>query len=171
MARISRSFIDNCCYHIYSRGNEKKNIFLDDQDYVQYLTILKKSKKKYNILLYAYCLMPNHIHLLIDTKTGKNISRFMHWATRGYTAYFNRKYNKVGHLWQGRFKSKPLLKNQYLLNCASYIEANPLRASLTLDLSEYLWSSYKERCCFSGHNILDEILVNSSDKEWGHFHS
>ena len=171
MARISRSFIDNCCYHVYARGNEKKSIFLDEQDYSHYLTLLKKAKIKYNILLYAYCLMPNHIHLLIDAKIGKNISMFMHWVSGGYTAYFNNKYNKVGHLWQGRFKSKPLLKGQYLLNCATYIEANPLRANLVSEMSEYSWSSYRERCYFFDHKLLDEILVNCSYNDWGHLHS
>ena len=160
MSRSSRIFIDNACYHIMVRGNQKQKIFYDQKDYTRYLRIVKSSKKKYNILIYAYCLMPNHCHLLIDAAISKNISKFMQWINRGYTAYHNAKYNKSGHLWQGRFKNKPITKGQYLISCATYIEANPVRTGLTNDIAEYPWSSYTERCYLCRQYLLDEIKIN-----------
>jgi len=160
MSRLSRVFIDNACYHIITRGNRKQEVFKNDGDFEVYLHILKKAKKRYKILLYAYCLMPNHIHLLVGPKLAQNISLFMHWVSRGYAAYFNTKYETVGHLWQGRFKSKPIMQNEYLINCATYIENNPLRASLIDDIIKYRWTSYAERCLSSKKIMLDEIQLD-----------
>jgi len=123
--------------------------------------MLKKALKKYSVALYAYCLMPNHVHLLIEPKDVHGMSKCMHWVNRGYTAYFNAKYEKVGHLWQGRFKSKPIIKGRYLINCATYIECNPVRANLVEDPLDYQWSSYKERCLLTDKSILDVITVDS----------
>jgi putative transposase len=141
-----------------ARGNQKQNIFKDKNDYLFYLFLVRKAKRKYKILLYSYCLMSNHIHLLIESKLARNISKFMHWVNRGYTNYFNTKYSKVGHLWQGRFKSKPILKGEYLINCSNYIEGNPIRKRLVSNISNYPWSSYKERCLSSEKIFLDEML-------------
>ena len=128
MPRSSRIFIDCACYHITTRGNQKQEVFFLDEDYEKYIHTLKKAKRKYEIMLYAYCLMPNHVHLLIEANMSKNISKLMHWLTRGYTEYHNTKYQKVGHLWQGRFKNHPIIKGRYLVNAATYIENNPVRA-------------------------------------------
>ena len=86
----------------------------------------------------------------------------MHWLNRGYTAYFNAKYNKAGHLWQGRFKSNPIIKGQYLINVATYIENNPVRANMVNDPEDYTWSSYRERCLFENKNLLDPITLDLS---------
>jgi len=153
-------YIDNACYHITTRGNQKQAAFIDNEDYLRCLATVKRAKKKYAVLLYAYCLMPNHLHLLIESKIAGDISKFMHWVNRGYVAYFNAKYGKVGHLWQGRFKSKPIIKDRYLINCAEYIEENPVRAGLVSDIAAYPWSSYRERCLLSKKDMLDEIKVD-----------
>ncbi|MEA3488863.1 MAG: transposase [Candidatus Omnitrophota bacterium] len=162
MPRSSRIFIDYACYHIIIRGNQKQNIFYIDENYQKYLSMLKKAKRKYEILSYAYCLMTNHIHLLIDSKRSRNISKFMHWLNRGYTAYFNTQYRKTGHLWQGRFRSHPIIRGQYLINVATYIENNPVRAGIVNDPADYKWSSYRERCLLSKKYILDPIKVDCS---------
>lgn len=157
MARGSRILIEDACYHIITRGNQKQNVFRENEDYMRYLGILKKAKRKYAICLYCYCLMPNHVHMLIDTCVQANIAKFMQWINRGYTAYFNSKYDKVGHLWQGRFTSKPILKDQYLIHCATYIESNPVRADMVNDIADYKWSSYGERCISTSKHMLDEL--------------
>ncbi len=167
MPRVSRIFIDYACYHIASRGNQKQCIFRDNNDYVKYLSMVRRAKKKYCISIYAYCLMPNHIHILIDSACSRDISKFMHWINRGYTAYYNARYNVVGHLWQGRFLSKPIVKGRYLINCATYIETNPIRANLASDIEEYLWSSYKERCLSLDHGIVDEMKIEYSEDALG----
>lgn len=157
MSRIPRLFIDNACYHTITRGNQRQRIFMDNEDYKQYLQIVRKAKRKYGILLFAYCLMINHIHMLLKGKIPANISKFMHWVNRGYTAYFNEKYGKVGHLWQGRFKTKPIVKDEYLINCAEYIEGNPVRVGIVRDVADFEWSSYRERCLLSEKFILDDM--------------
>lgn len=162
MPRCSRAFIDYACYHITTRGNQQQDVFNVDADYKRYLAMLVKAKRKYDISLYAYCLMTNHIHLLIQAHLSRNISSFMHWLNRGYTAYFNAKYSKVGHLWQGRFDSRPILKGQYLINVATYIENNPVRAGVVDDPADYEWSSYRERCLLSKGSILDPMRMDLS---------
>lgn len=157
MSRLSRTFIDCSCYHIITRGNQKQTVFVNEKDYVVYLAILKKAKRKYKILVYTYCLMPNHVHLLIECRSSRDMSKFMQWLNRGYSAYFNTTYKTTGHLWQGRFISKPILKNQYLIHCANYIESNPLRAKITEIISTYQWSGYRERCFLSKSYVLDQI--------------
>ena len=160
MARTARLFIENACHHVIARGNRKQTIFKDRSDFERFLGILKKAKKRYDIRLYTYCLMPNHVHLLLESKASENISLFMHWLNRGYAAYFNDRYNTVGHVWQGRFVSRPIVKGAYLINCATYIEANPVRAGLVDDIAEYPWSSYVERCLSPEKILLDEIDIN-----------
>ncbi len=140
-----RLLLDNACYHIITRGNQKQLIFQDQKDYMEYLDRLRKYKKEYDFLLYGYCLMPNHIHLLGEIKVTQDLSHFMSSLQRSYTAYFNKRYGKVGHLWQGRYKTKVITKDRYLLDCINYIEFNPVKANLVNNIREYKWSSYLER--------------------------
>lgn len=160
MPRLPRVLIENACFHAMTRGNQKQKVFFDKTDYELYLNILRKAKLRYGVRLYSYCLMPNHVHLLVDPKVAYDVSWFMHWINRGYAAYFNKTYNKVGHVWQGRFASKPIIKDEYLLNCSEYIEANPVRAGLVSAVSDYQWSSYRERNQMSGRKrFIDEIAA------------
>ena len=113
----NRIWIENGYYHLYNRGNHKENIFQKDADYRFYLQKLKKYKKKSHVNIFAYCLMPNHIHILCQSADPKNISKMMHCLQLSYTAYFNEHYEKVGHLWQGRFKSKLITNEKYFSDC------------------------------------------------------
>jgi putative transposase len=162
MPRLPRRlFLDYSCYHVITRGNQKQNVFWEPADFLRYLGILKKAKHKYHVRIYGYCLMPNHVHLLIEVVSARSMSGFMSWLNRGYTAYFNTKYAKVGHLWQGRYKSKPIVKGHYLITCANYIEANPVRAKMALDINDYAWSSHRERCLLQKNHVLDEMSWNN----------
>jgi putative transposase len=158
MSRGRRLLIENACYHIFSRGNQKQRTFNKHDDYATFLRILKKYKRKFNFNLYGYCLMPNHIHLIGEFGNIKNISKFMHALIMTYTIYFNRRYKKVGHLWQDRFKSKIILKDEYLVDCLNYVETNPVRAKIIERPIEYQWSSYKERVL--KHGIQNSLLSN-----------
>jgi putative transposase len=100
--------------------------------------------------------MPNHIHLIIEVKDPLKLNSIMRGINLSYTLYFNSKYQKVGHLWQDRFKSKIIEKDTYLLECINYIEANPVRASLVSELTAYSWSSYNFRKTNNG--ILDNLF-------------
>lgn len=141
----TRLLLEHCCYHIYVRGNRKKRIFKKASDFEFYLEQLRRYKKRYPFLLYGYCLMPNHIHLLGEIIIPDNLPKLMQCLQRSYTAYFNKTYKIVGHLWQGRFKAKIINKDRYLINCAAYIEENPVRANLVRAPIDYRFCSYAER--------------------------
>ncbi len=145
MPRERRIFVNNACYHIITRGNQKQNVFLDKMDYQKYLEKLVKCKVRFGFKLYSFCLMPNHVHLLIKPLDPLDLSKIMGLLNLGYTRYFNCKYDKVGHLWQDRYKSKIIEDYSYLYECIQYIETNPLRASLINDLNTYQWSSAVSR--------------------------
>ncbi len=156
MPRGARVTIENGCYHIITRGNQKQSVFLDTEDYERYLSILSKYKKQYKFKLYCFCLMPNHVHLLIEVDNPLKLNKFMRGINLSYTLYFNSKHKKVGHLWQDRFKSKIIMKDSYLLECINYIENNPLRSSLVSYLQEYRWSSHNIRG--KDNYILDNLF-------------
>jgi putative transposase len=156
MPRVARVTIENACYHIITRGNQKQSVFLEPQDYEKYLYLLTKYKRRYKFKLYCFCLMPNHVHLIIEVQDPFKLNKIMKSLNLTYTLYYNSKYKKVGHLWQDRFKSKIIEKDAYLLECINYIEANPLRAFLVSDISSYRWSSYVFRV--AGNNFLDSLF-------------
>ena len=156
MPRTARVTIENGCYHIITRGNQKQSVFAEPQDYEEYLHILTKCKKRYKFKLYCFCLMPNHVHLIIEVKEPRKLSKIMKVLNLSYTLYFNSKYKKVGHLWQDRFKSRIVEKDAYLLECINYIETNPVRASLVSHINEYPWNSYIFRV--ENNNILDNLF-------------
>lgn len=157
MANMKRVLIQNACYHLITRGNQKQKIFRSSEDYLLYLSLLKKFKRKYGFQVYAYCLMPNHVHILGEIKNPPFLSKFMHDLNRVYTQYFNSKHEKVGHLWQGRFKSMIVVRDQYLIDCMNYIELNPLRAGLVKQPSEYLWTSYNSRRLGRNDKVTDNL--------------
>jgi putative transposase len=156
-----RLLIDNACYHIITRGNQKQLVFIDNYDKDEFNRRLSKYKKKHGYLLYGYCLMPNHIHLVGEPKQTIKLSKFMHGLLRSYTVYFNKRYKKVGHLWQDRFKSKIIVKDGYLIDCIHYIEFNPVRAKIVQSAADYAWSSYQERVLLHGKagKLLDDFQI------------
>lgn len=156
MPRAARITMENTCYHIITRGNQKQSVFLNPQDYQRYLNILNKYKKRYNFKLYCFCLMPNHVHLIIEVEEPDILKKIMHGLNLSYTLFFNFKYKKVGHLWQDRFKSKIISKDAYLLECITYIENNPLRASLAEKIDDYPWNSYVFRA--KNSRLLDNLF-------------
>ena len=101
--------------------------------------------------------MPNHFHLLINSSHSENIPKFMQRINRMYAIYFNNTYSYVGHVWQKRYSSKPILHHQYLQNCVHYIESNPVRANICSNIESYLWSSYKEHFAINTQNLLDDF--------------
>lgn len=155
MPRGARILLKNVCYHIINRGNQKQNIFVENTDFEKYLQLLKYYKKKYSCKVFGYCLMPNHIHIMLEPKQPADLSRFMQCLTQSYTIWFNHKYKKVGHLWQERFKSKLIQKDNYFLDCLYYIETNSVRAGLVSSPINYRWSSYKERALNSKGGLID----------------
>jgi len=155
MPRGARILIQDACYHILNRGNQKRSIFLEETDYAECLKIIQHYKRIFFFKIFGYCLMPNHIHLIIQPREPQDLAEIMQRLTQVYTAWFNAKYNKCGHLWQGRFKNMIVNKDAYFLNCISYIEANPVRAGIVKSPGEYSWSSYRSRVFGNKDGILD----------------
>jgi len=156
MSRKPRNFLENVPYHIVQRGNNKSQIFQDDNDYIFFLKTLFEAKIKYPCLIYSYCLMGNHFHLLIESNfSGNNISFLIKFLGVKYVGYFNKKYNRSGTLWEGRFKSSLVSKEFYFLACLRYIETNPIRAGLVKYPELYRWSTYRARAFGEENSIID----------------
>jgi REP element-mobilizing transposase RayT len=141
MGRPLRVEYTGALYHITSRGNERKKIFLDDGDRKKFLAILEDYHNRYGILIHSYVLMDNHYHLILETPKG-NLLKVMHGLNGGYTGYFNRKYGRSGHLFQGRYKGIIIDKDSYLIPLSRYVHLNPVRARVAERPEHYRWSSY-----------------------------
>jgi len=148
--------LENVCYHIITRGNQKQTIFADEEDFRIYLKFLSKYKEKYRMKLYGWCLMNNHVHMVVESDM---LSKAMHGINLSYAQYFKYKYKRIGHFWQDRYKSFVIQKNEYLINCISYVEYNPARARIVLKPEDYMWSSYRARILGDNNRLLDEISL------------
>jgi len=143
VTRTLRIDFNGAYHHIYFRGNRKYIIFQDDYDRKKFLELVKKSEKKYQNRVLAYCLMPNHVHLLV--KSGKyHIGNFMRYLLTNYAQYYNKKYSTVGHLTQGRYKNVLIDKDSYYSTLINYIHFNPVRAGIVKTPDKYHWSSYND---------------------------
>jgi putative transposase len=142
MARKPRIEYEGAFYHVITRGNQRQRVFKDRDDYERYLTILADYKVRYDYVLYAYVLMSNHVHLLIETKE-KPLSKILQGINQSYTIYFNKRYGLVGHLFQGRYKAILCEKDAYLLSLVKYIHLNPMRARVVKNFEAYPWSSHR----------------------------
>jgi REP element-mobilizing transposase RayT len=141
MTRPLRIEFAGAVYHITSRGNARENIFIDREDRRLFLSLLEDVKERYNWLWYGYCLMSNHYHLLIETPDG-NLSIGMRHLNGVYTQNFNKRHQRTGHIFQGRFKAILVQKESYLLEVYRYVVLNPVRAGLVSYPEEWKWSSY-----------------------------
>ena len=141
MPRAPRIKGEESTYHVIGRGNERREIFRQNQDKERFLETLARTKTKFKFNLYGYCLMNNHIHLIIDVQQN-DISQVMKSLNVSYVRYFNSKYKRVGHLFQDRFKSELVYNERYLLEVSRYIHRNPVKAKIVRYPVEYKWSSY-----------------------------
>ena len=168
MARAKRLDITGF-YHIINRGVERRNIYLEPEDYDFFLDLLSTFLKDYDITVHVFCLMTNHYHLLLETKKT-NISKAMQFLNDKYSKYFNKKYKRVGHLWQGRFKSYYLYDEAHFWIVAKYIERNPIKAVMVKDISHYRYQSlfqwkykYHHYHILEGSTIFDMTLKEYED--------
>ena len=144
-------------YHIINRGVEQRVIFKEPSDYEYFEELMCFYAKSFGITLHNYCLMSNHYHLLIEIEQT-NLSKFMRQLNMNYAIYFNKKYKRTGHLWQGRFKSWYVTDEAYLYTLMCYIEQNPLKAKMVKNMDEYPYSSYHY---FLNYKEVPECLQHS----------
>ncbi len=140
MARLARVVVPGMPHHVTQRGNRRQETFFCDDDYQAYLDLMAHWCGEHKVQVWAYCLMPNHVHLIVVPKSEDGLRRAIGEAHRRYTRRVNFREQWRGHLWQGRFASF-VLDEPHLLACARYVELNPVRAGLTTAPSKYRWSS------------------------------
>lgn len=140
MARIARVIAAGIPHHVTQRGNRKLPTFFRDEDYQAYIALMSEWCQKCSVEIWAYCLMPNHVHLIAAPESEDGLRRGIGEAHRRYSRMINFRENWRGHLWQGRFASFPMDQN-YLLAAALYVEMNPVRANLATDAAAWPWSS------------------------------
>jgi REP element-mobilizing transposase RayT len=160
MARPLRIEYDGALYHVTSRGNERKPIFKDNPDRELFLNTLAQVTQRFHWLCHAYCLMDKHYHLVVETPDG-NLSKGMRQLNGVYTQAFNRRYRRVGHLFQGRFKGILVQKDSHFLEVCRYVVLNPVRAKAVKHPREWTWSSYRATAGQSSKLrwlTVDEIL-------------
>jgi REP-associated tyrosine transposase len=174
MARPLRIEFVGALYHVTARGNAREDIYFDDGDRQQFLSLLSKTVKRHDWYCHAYCLMDNHYHLLIETGTP-SLSKGMKLLNGSYTQYFNRRHQRVGHVLQGRFKGILVQKDAYLLELVRYIVLNPVRAGMVHSAKEWPWSSYcatagigKENNCLTIDWILAEFAMTKKAAQQGY---
>jgi putative transposase len=141
MARPLRIEFPGGLYHVTSRGDRREEIYLDDADRTHWLALFGHVCKRFNWVCHAYCLMDNHYHIVVETAEG-NLSRGMRQLNGVYTQTFNRAHNRVGHVYQGRYKAILVEKESYLLELTRYVVLNPVRAGRVNNVEQWPWSSY-----------------------------
>ena len=156
MPRPLRPIADGLVYHVINRGNGRQSVFLADEDYLAFLKAIGDLKERKPFDLYGYCLMPNHIHLLLRPREVP-ISRIVQSLLVSHTHRYHRRHKTCGHVWQGRFKSPVVQDDDHLLCVLRYIEANPLRAKLIAAAGEYRWSSFATPGQGAANDLLDPV--------------
>jgi putative transposase len=156
MARSPRITIPAYPHHIIQRGNNRQATFFADDDYRLFLECLRQAKTKCRCRIYAYVLMTNHFHLLVEPTEIGDLGRFMQSVGRRYVRYINANYRRSGTLWEGRFKSAAVSRDEYLIACSRYIELNPVRAGMVASPGDYRWGSYRYRALGISDRLLDD---------------
>ena len=171
MPRRKTPLFSDGFYHVYNRGSEKRTIFRDPPDYFRFLKLLKNNKNRFWVKILCYCLLPNHFHLLV--KGGCQLSDFMRVVGVGYAMYFNKRYERVGPLFQGRFKSKLIDCEAGLLQVSRYIHQNPIdcpqvrgralesKGPVLGYLAEYPYSSYPDYTNIRHGTLCDKSIILS----------
>jgi putative transposase len=147
---------DSLVYHVYHRSSNRMPIFHREDDYQRFRALLEEYHERFAIKLYHWAIMQNHFHLLLEIEDPERLSSAMAGLLRRYTHYHHTTYNTAGYLWQGRFKSQPVQKEEYMIACGRYIERNPVKAGIVVEAYEYPFSSARYYCCGAEDNIITE---------------
>lgn len=166
-----RLHIPGVSLHVRHRGNNRCAIFGDDFDYESFLVMLRSATERYAVKVHGFSLMTNHTHLLLTPTTEQGPAKAMHQLGVRYVLYFNQRYQRIGTLWTGRYRAKPINDECYWLTCLRYIEQNPVRAGLVVRPEQYRWSSYRAHAFGEGrqwlatHPLLDALGANTEQRQ------
>jgi len=171
MARSPRLSVPGVALHVVQRGVDRQSCFREDSDHLVYLSFLRDLLARAQCALHAYCLMTNHVHLLLTPETDRSCATLMRELGQRYVPYFNRRHRRTGTLWEGRFRSCLVDSASYVLACYRYIESNPVRAGMVASPSAYLWSSYASNSGAARNKLLTphiEYVALAADTELRH---
>ena len=163
MPRLHRLFVSGLPAHVTVRGNDRQPIFHVDGDRLRFIACLDDAARRYCVAIHAYVLMTNHVHLLVTAKEHSSIPKTIQSLGRRYVAYFNKRYQRTGTLWEGRYRSTLVDTDFYVVACHRYIDLNPVRARLVSDPGDYPWSSHRFYACgradslVTPHSLLSEL--------------
>jgi REP-associated tyrosine transposase len=155
MPRTARLVVPAYAYHVVQRGHNQQVCFAETRDYERYLSNLAELKEELGVKVYAWCLMTNHVHLLLEPSNAKSLGLLMKRLSGRQTQYHNRLEQRSGTLWEGRYKSSLVQNDGYLLACCRYIELDPVRACIVAAPEDYRWSSCRARLGYTRSTILD----------------
>lgn len=142
MPRPHRSLPGGYCYHVLNRGNARQRVFHKDEDFAAFVTLFDEAQERScPMRILAYCLMPNHFHLVLWPRGDGDVSRWMQWIQTTHVRRYHEHYHASGHVWQGRFKAFPIQEDEHLLTVLRYVERNPFRAGLVPGVLDWKWSS------------------------------
>ena len=159
MSRTARASNGGICYHVVNRGNGKARIYDDSEDYDYFVHLIRLACKRLPMRVLAWCLMPNHFHLVLWPHQDGDLSRWMHRLMTGHVRNYHKKRGTSGRVWQGRFNAFPIEQDRHLLIVLRYVERNPLRANLVDSAQEWPWSSASAVGCGRSSDILSESPV------------
>ena len=159
MPRKPKMYLAGIPAHIVQRGNNRDACFFSDDDYLFYLDVLGQGLRRYHVKLHAYCLMTNHVHLLMTPEDEFGISNVMQHIGRSYAQYINKTYRRSGSTWEGRHKASLVDADNYLLKCYRYIEMNPVVASMVGTPERYRWSSYGWHAWGRSNEIIKDHVL------------
>lgn len=156
MPRKARVIVPDTPHHIVQRGHNRSAVFVGDQGYQYYLDNMTELKTELEVKVYAWCLMTNHVHLILDPgRNPKSIGLLMRRLAGRQTRYVNKREKRTGSLWEGRYKASPIQTDAYLMECGRYVELNPVRAAMVVRAEDYPWSSYRAKVELETSAILD----------------
>ncbi len=141
MPRTARASQGGYCYHVLNRGNARRRVFHKDGDYAAFLKLLGEAAERTAVRLLAYCLLPNHFHLVLWPRADGDLSDYMMWLLTAHGRRYHQHYHSSGHVWQGRFRAFPIQEDDHLFAVLRYVERNPLRAGLAEQVQDWRWSS------------------------------
>ena len=141
MPRTSRASVGGICYHVINRGNARGKVFHSQTDYKAFVELVEQAGDRVPMRVLAYCLMPNHFHLVLWPYADGDLSAWMQWVLTAHVRRYHSHYESSGHVWQGRFKAFPVQQDEHLLSVLRYIEQNPVRAGLVKRAETWRWSS------------------------------
>ncbi|NOZ25656.1 MAG: transposase [Nitrospirae bacterium] len=159
MPRIRRGLVDGFVYHVLNRGNGRQRVFHRSRDYRTFVELMMDAKARYSVKVFAFCLMPDHFHMILMPTKAEDLSKWMQWLMTSHVRRYHRDNGTSGHVWQGRYKSFVVQSGEHLLTGLKYVEANPVRAGLVKSAKEWLWSSHRSVIGDGMRMLLDRAPV------------